>query len=214
MPTQTFFNLPEKKRKKIIDCAIDEFSAHSFKAASINRIVKNAGIAKGSLYQYFKDKKELYLYLIQLAGEIKLNYLDQNIVEQDDFFSMIEKIIIASSKFNLENPKFSQLVVNMLESSNDPFPNEIFGYLKQASQQWLQERLISAQKKKEIRTDIKIDLLSYVANKIIIDFGNFIIDKYNLSYTDLSNDLSITEKEIKEEVGELIKLLKKGIGVF
>ena len=72
MPNQTFFNLPEKKRVTIIKLAIAEFANKDYKNASITKIVKQAKIAKGSFHQYFEDKKELYLYLVDLASKSNL----------------------------------------------------------------------------------------------------------------------------------------------
>ncbi len=59
MPTQTFLNLNYEKQEKILFVAIEEFANNTFNEASMNRIVKKAKIPKGSLYQYFKDKKDL-----------------------------------------------------------------------------------------------------------------------------------------------------------
>ena len=74
MPKDTFFNLPEDKRTLICDVAIDEFAEYPFDQASINRIVAKSGIAKGSFYQYFEDKKDLFLHIMQLIAEEKINY--------------------------------------------------------------------------------------------------------------------------------------------
>ncbi len=62
MPSQTFFNLPKEKRDTLIKIALNEFSANEYNSASVSRIVKETGIAKGSFYQYFQDKKDLYLF--------------------------------------------------------------------------------------------------------------------------------------------------------
>ena len=51
MPRDTFLNLPDAKRKAITEAAVDEFAAYPYEQASINRIVANSGIAKGSFYQ-------------------------------------------------------------------------------------------------------------------------------------------------------------------
>ena len=64
MPKKTFIQLPKQKRETITQVAIDEFANHGFDKASINRIVEGAHIAKGSFYQYFKDKKDLYIYFL------------------------------------------------------------------------------------------------------------------------------------------------------
>lgn len=64
MPTSTFFRLPEEKRQRLLDAAWEEFSRTSFPEASINQIIHNARIPRGSFYQYFEDKKELFWYLL------------------------------------------------------------------------------------------------------------------------------------------------------
>ena len=61
MPKETFLNLPEEKRNRILDAAIQEFAANPYDVASISNIVRKVGIAKGSFYQYFEDKKDLVI---------------------------------------------------------------------------------------------------------------------------------------------------------
>lgn len=65
MPTQTFFNLPEEKRNAIIEAARKEFSLHVFEEASINQIIKDADISRGSFYMYFEDKADLFMFLFE-----------------------------------------------------------------------------------------------------------------------------------------------------
>lgn len=48
MPTETFENLSEEKKLKIIEAAKKEFSRVQFEDTSIKNIVKEAGIARGS----------------------------------------------------------------------------------------------------------------------------------------------------------------------
>ncbi len=64
MPTQTFFRLPEEKRLRLTNAAWTEFSSVRFSEASINRIVRAAQIPRGSFYQYFADKDDLFFYLL------------------------------------------------------------------------------------------------------------------------------------------------------
>jgi AcrR family transcriptional regulator len=62
MPKQTFFNLNQNKKDKIIKVSFEEFSRLPFEDVSINVIVKEANISRGSFYQYFEDKSDLYSY--------------------------------------------------------------------------------------------------------------------------------------------------------
>ena len=73
MPQATFFNLPNDKKNLIISAAIDQFSSANYDKASINQICKKSNIAKGSFYQYFTDKMDLYAYIMTLAIEEKID---------------------------------------------------------------------------------------------------------------------------------------------
>ena len=73
MPTDTFFRLPEEKRGRILAGAWEEFTAVPYAEASINRIVRTSRIPRGSFYQYFEDKNDLFLCLID---EIRDQFLD------------------------------------------------------------------------------------------------------------------------------------------
>jgi len=65
MPMDTFLRLPEEKRNRFLNAAWTEFTHTSFADVSINRIVHQAGIPRGSFYQYFADKRDLFVYLIE-----------------------------------------------------------------------------------------------------------------------------------------------------
>ena len=65
-----FFNLPPERQDLIRSSAMLEFGEASFKKTSADAIAKRANISKGLLFHYFKDKRELYLYLFQYALEV------------------------------------------------------------------------------------------------------------------------------------------------
>lgn len=65
MPTKTFLNLPEDKKETLLQAARKEFAMHPFLEASINRIILEAKIPRGSFYQYFSDKEDLYFYVFE-----------------------------------------------------------------------------------------------------------------------------------------------------
>jgi len=63
MPSPTFTSLSASKRSAFVARFLLEFSNNSFDEASISRVVKELGIAKGSVYQYFSGKLDLFLFL-------------------------------------------------------------------------------------------------------------------------------------------------------
>lgn len=80
MPKLTFFNLPDHKRKTLIEAAEKEFTRVPLFEASIANIIKMANIPRGSFYQYFEDKEDLYFYL-----------LDNKLKESKEVFIMLIK---------------------------------------------------------------------------------------------------------------------------
>lgn len=89
MPTSTFFRLPEEKRQRLIDAAWEEFSRTSFSDASINRIIHEARIPRGSFYQYFADKEDLFWYLLAGVREHISNVFHKTLNETaGDLFSV------------------------------------------------------------------------------------------------------------------------------
>lgn len=64
MPTNTFFNLPPPKREKLLRAAVAEFARRPCGEVSINRIIQAAEIPRGSFYQYFSDKTDLFRYVL------------------------------------------------------------------------------------------------------------------------------------------------------
>jgi TetR/AcrR family transcriptional regulator len=67
MPKPAFFQLPANKQARIVAAAQTLFASAPYALASTNVLVKACGISKGSLFNYFEDKTDLYLYVLQQA---------------------------------------------------------------------------------------------------------------------------------------------------
>ena len=87
MCTETFRRLPAEKRGRFLEAAWGEFTRVKFADASINQIVRSAGIPRGSFYQYFTDKEELFHYLVHGYVEQLLMVLEEALLrESGDVF--------------------------------------------------------------------------------------------------------------------------------
>ena len=67
MPTELFFELDAEKRDRIFSVCLSEFSTYGFTNASTNRMARDAGISKGSLFKYFESKEELYFHILDVV---------------------------------------------------------------------------------------------------------------------------------------------------
>lgn len=94
MPKEIFYRLPDEKRERIMAAAEREFLENSFEAASINRIIKEAAIPRGSFYQYFEDKKDIFLYIVSTHKNEAFGFVESFIKDSDgDVFSFMRKAI-------------------------------------------------------------------------------------------------------------------------
>ena len=90
-----FFSLPQERQDLIRNSAMVEFGDSTFKKTSADSIAKRAGVSKALLFHYFKDKRELYLYLFQYAIDECMDIFNRHILKasyfgETDFFRTLE----------------------------------------------------------------------------------------------------------------------------
>jgi AcrR family transcriptional regulator len=54
-----------KRRQAILDAALEEFAARGFAAARLDDMARRAGVAKGTIYLYFRGKESLFQELVR-----------------------------------------------------------------------------------------------------------------------------------------------------
>ncbi len=105
---EKFENLPEGRQEAILGAAVEAFGQNDYKDASTEAIAHRAGISKGLLFFYFKNKKQLYLYLMDyLAEKVSSLVVDEEFYAIDDFF---ELLLYTSTKKRSVLEKFPYLL--------------------------------------------------------------------------------------------------------
>lgn len=116
MIKQTFYNLPEHKRQRVINAVVDEFANTERDKVSINNIVKNANISRGSFYQYFDDKLDLVEVLIKSFFDSGIDDIRRAIVSSDgDIFYTFECMYDIIIEFS-ENEKQKRVLKNLISN--------------------------------------------------------------------------------------------------
>lgn len=97
LPKKTFFHLPKEKQDRLLEAAAIEFSRVPIQDASIANIVKLANIARGSFYQYFEDKEDLYFYYFESLTKHNKDFLFATLKESNgQLFPAMERYFIAT----------------------------------------------------------------------------------------------------------------------
>ena len=120
--SELFENLPEEKKKKIIDVCIEEFANNGYEKASTNSIVKKADISKGLLFHYFGSKKKVFLYTLDYTiNYILKKYYARTDVKPCDLFDRMMWISILKMKMFHEEPVIFKFIFNAFVN----IPNEL-----------------------------------------------------------------------------------------
>jgi len=210
-PLKTFQNLSKPKQKRITRAAVEEFSEKGFTGASINAIVKNLGIAKGSIFQYFGDKQGLFLFVFNQAMEMVKDYLrtvrDQT--EDEELFSRLEKTLLAGVHFLREHPLLYTLYLKVLFESQIPFRNKILASLRSYSHEYLYSLLETAKDRGELRENIDLDKTSFVLDAIMDRF----LQAQAIQHLDAGLGLYKTDEEnARDWIAGIVDIMRIGIG--
>lgn len=93
MPTDRFYRLSEEKKQIIREAAIKEFARVPFEKASINRIIKDAAISRGSFYTYFTDKQDVVSFIFEDShDQVKKCCYDSLEQNGGDYFQMLRDL--------------------------------------------------------------------------------------------------------------------------
>jgi len=210
MPKETFFNLPDAKRQMIEDAAIDEFATWGYDNASINRIVEACGIAKGSFYQYFDDKKDLYRHLFDRIAQDKLAYISLPGPDQatGDFFQQLTEMYRAGLAFARHRPKAARIANQLLKNMHHPVNQEIMRGSGQMASEFFQMLLSQAIQRGEVRSDIDVRFVSFM----LVQMNVSIIEYHFESVKHSEYDIAQLDGDMMETVNAFMDFIKSGIG--
>lgn len=108
MPTVTWSRLGADRRAAVVSAAEAEFAAHGFSAGSLNVIARRAGVAKGSLFQYFADKRDLYAFITDVGSQRVRAYMEEQIARLDPtrpFFEFLTDLFDVWVAYFAEHPR-------------------------------------------------------------------------------------------------------------
>lgn len=215
MPTQTFWNLPAAKRQHLIDIAVEEFANNEYHNASISRIVAQAGIAKGSIYQYFADKQDMFLFLLDLSNKQRLAFVQNEPppAPDMDFWQTLRWQIGASTRAALAYPLLTRLFLRAMQSQV-PFRDQMLGDMKAlAGQHWralVQQGIDQGTVDPAIDPQLAVMLLTATFNEL----GNYVHQRLEINSTNLHEmDVALFQTpEVERIFDDVIWMLRRGIG--
>ena len=208
MPTNTFFNLTKEKKERVINAALDEFADKGYTNASITNIVNMAEIAKGSFYQYFEGKEDLYKYILKKAVDKEFKYIEKELesFEGEDFFDYWRRLNIAGIKYTQENKKLAKIAADIANEKNKKIYQSIIEKYKDFDEKVFERLLKDAVENGEVRKDINIEYTAHLLYKASFFITDYFYENPDLNQLDefvplIDNVINIIEHGIKKEGG-------------
>ncbi len=192
---------PLNGNTELCEAALDVFSTHSFGEASLNNIIKAAGMNKGSFYYRFYDKLDLYLSLFQRLSVEKLElfaqYDDTN--TEDDFFASIKQKAMLGILFARREPRYNALYRRFLTEEMS-FRETVVGVFGGVTENVLLRMVENAQLKGQIRSDISVQMMAEVFGILLERIDRVIMP-------------DMQDYEVLDKIDELITVLRDGTAV-
>lgn len=204
MPSKTFYNLSQKKQQKIIDASKKEFSNNLYQDVSLNQIIKNSNISRGSFYMYFTDKEDLYFYLL---NEYKANFEKVIIKTLNDnngeIFSAFENLFTLLSNNIIKNNN-SNFIKKVFLNMNYLIANEL---LRKRPNKTLEEYLLKHINKDYLVIKNECDILNLLHIIIMLFMDNLTklvneIEELNIIKKYYNEQLNLLKSAFYEEGGK------------
>jgi TetR/AcrR family fatty acid metabolism transcriptional regulator len=149
------------RRESIIQAAIEVFSKRDFKTASISEIAQTAGVADGTIYQYFRNKEDLFFSIpIEKTNEFR-SQLELHLEGISGAFNKIRKFVWYFLYFFKMNPDYGRILMLEMRVSKSFVKTETYGFLKQSVSQ-VMNVIIEGQNEGIIRQDTDIYILRHL----------------------------------------------------
>jgi AcrR family transcriptional regulator len=211
MPKETFFNLSEEKQGNVMRAAINEFSKHGFEKGNIGDIAKNAGVAKGSIYQYFENKRELFLYSVRWSTDLLMKKYEKHLVFTAKEINVFDYLYKTSKTLMLQMREERELIIFIQDVFLGKYQNlmdESMKYMLKVSDEYILQLIRQDKENGYIRKDIDDKMLSLFISGVSYKFKEYIMSKARSLGEDIIDEpFEVYDNELKA----MLELMKYGM---
>lgn len=186
--------------------SLDEFSNHSYEHASLNRIIKQAGVSKGSFYYHFANKEDLYGQLLKQGIEAKWTYIkataqeEASDVQAMDIFDQFLYQAELGIRFAHQNPQYHQLANRFAKEKGASIYKTMMGLLGGDSTAMLKQMIDQAYGKGSLDPTFDKEFLYGLIERLLANYDDLI---------EPTGDLDLDLNNLKAFIG----FMKSGFGV-
>lgn len=165
---ELFTKIAAEKRERVIEAAILEFAANGYENANTNTIAKNAKISVGSLFQYFKNKEDLFMFIVEHCSQILIGAFNDVVSDSDTFFVTVEKILRRLIKESRENPNYIKLYFELTTPSKSYIERRVVNEMESYSSKLYRQIILKGQSEGVIRQDCDLSIFPFLLDNLFV----------------------------------------------
>ena len=166
--TELFGRIPEEKRNRIIEAAMNEFAIFGYRNANTNKIARNADISVGSLFQYFENKEDLFLTTVKYIASKMKTTLEIIMTGEEDLMVKVEKLLRTLMKHSRENTNMLRLYQEITAQSNSAIIGEIVTEIEDLTANLYHDLIQKAQLENQARSDCDPGMFAFLLDNLFM----------------------------------------------
>jgi TetR/AcrR family fatty acid metabolism transcriptional regulator len=163
------------KRESIIQAAIEVFGKKSFNDSNISEIAQKANVAEGTIYQYFKNKEDLFFAIPVEKTREFCDELDLHLQGITGSFNKIRKFLWYYLYFFKTNPEYGKILLLEMRVNSSFVKAKTYDSFRKSTSRIL-EIIKEGQEEGKIREDVSF----YVIRQMILGTLEHIVTRWLL----------------------------------
>lgn len=215
MSKNTFSVISDEKRERIYEAAAYEFAQKGFDKANVNDIATKAGISKGSIYDYFENKEDLYLSVATHGISISRENIESIIDDKKDFFEQIRDIFLQGLDFVINNPQYVQLYVNVASCGMERFAEKLTLMVEKHTSDYYKAAIKKGIEEGIIRPDVDVNMTAFIINSLyVIIMISTVSTHYRIrlkEYLEIDDDQ--IDLVLREKIDLLVHIIRSSLKI-
>jgi TetR/AcrR family transcriptional regulator len=209
MPKGTFHQISLEKRENILRTAAMLFADQGFARTDVAQIAQHAGVAKGSIYNYFESKEDLYLTVCRDGLDRSRQAVYGDIRPGWDLYRQIDHIFRRGVAFVLAHPEYARLYLNTASAGMDRFADKLSLEVEKHTADHLKALIKEGMRKGIVRKDVDVSLAAFLINSLYIIFVISLVSRHFQirikEYLDIREDLN--DLSIEQPLDQVVNLI-------
>ncbi|MCC7107924.1 MAG: TetR/AcrR family transcriptional regulator [Deltaproteobacteria bacterium] len=168
MPKPTLQNIAPDKRDRVVREAARLFAERGYEAADMAALAERCGIAKGSLYNYFTSKDELYRYVCEDGLQRSRAAVWGGVDPSWELFRVLEHTFRAGVEFAREHPELVRLYLSVGTVGLEETVGELSAKVEGPTAERLKALLRDAAAQGRVRAEVDVPLAAWQINNAYV----------------------------------------------